>query len=80
MNSSELLKAADTPRKVLARMNSGEMVWIELNRVINDAEKRRLENENDFRFFDRCTEAEQSEMTQFMIGELAAGRAPNPHL
>ena len=80
MISSELLKAADAPRKVLARMNSGEMVWIELNRAINDAEKRRLEAEKGFRFFDRCTEAEQCEMTQFMIVELAAGRAPNPHL
>lgn len=80
MNPSELPRAADTPRKVLARLNTGEMVWVELNRALNDAEKRCLEAENGFRFFDRSTEAEQSEMTQFMIAELVAGRSPNPHL
>ena len=77
MNPADLLTAADTPRKVLARKNDGEPVWIELNQAVTGEEMNRLETENNFRFFANCSPAEQQEMMQFMIEENLAGNNPN---
>jgi hypothetical protein len=77
MNPADLVEAANTPRKVLARKNDGELIWIELNQAVTGEEMKRLEAENDFRFFENCNPVEQQEMMQFMIEENLAGNNPN---